>query len=432
MNINFNNIFLKLNFYLLIFLPVGIISGPFLADLIISLSSILFLFLLINNYKNIHIHKIYIFMFFAYCIYLIILSIFSENIILSLQSSLFYLRFGIFLMNIVFMINNSKNFLKYFSYVFILTYSFVIIDALIQYFYGLNFFGFEKDHNRLSGIFNTEKILGSYLSRFLPIFLALFLLINKVKYFANYIMILVLCLSFFLIILSGERTALFYFVIFFAFFTIFITNFRNVKILSLIIIIFTLIFTLISDNNIKNRIIVLTKYQLNISNEIDTGRFRLFSIQHEVIYSTAFKIIKDNYLFGIGPKMFREICKLEKYQSKSKLDGSINGCQTHPHNSYIQLLTETGLIGLIPLLFIFIYLNYILLKLFINKYFYKVSNFTNVEIMLIASIYINLWPFVPNGNFFNNWLSCIYFLPISILIGILYKNKKNSNYEPKF
>ena len=116
------------------------------------------------------------------------------------------------------------------------------------------------------------------------------------------------------------------------------------------------------EDSVKDRVIDFTKYQLNISNDADTGRIRLFSIQHETIYFTSIKIIKDNMLFGIGPKMFREVCKEKKYETLTSLDGSINGCQTHPHNSYIQLLLETGFIGFLSLFFIFIVLSYCLLK----------------------------------------------------------------------
>ena len=64
------------------------------------------------------------------------------------------------------------------------------------------------------------------------------------------------------------------------------------------------------------------------------------------------QIFNDNKVFGIGPKMFREICQNEKYYTFTDLDGSINGCQTHPHNTYLQLLTETGILGTIPILFL--------------------------------------------------------------------------------
>ena len=31
---------------------------------------------------------------------------------------------------------------------------------------------------------------------------------------------------------------------------------------------------------------------------------------------------------------------------------------------------------------------------------------------ILLGIFVNLFPFLPSGNFFNNWLSILYFLPI--------------------
>ena len=39
---------------------------------------------------------------------------------------------------------------------------------------------------------------------------------------------------------------------------------------------------------------------------------------------------------GIGPKMFRFYCDNELFYVQ-------NACSTHPHNTYIQLLGETGI-----------------------------------------------------------------------------------------
>ena len=55
---------------------------------------------------------------------------------------------------------------------------------------------------------------------------------------------------------------------------------------------------------VKNRVIDKTIEQTSILDE----KINTFSIQHQVIYLTSLKIFKDHYLFGIGPKMFREIC----------------------------------------------------------------------------------------------------------------------------
>ena len=51
-------------------------------------------------------------------------------------------------------------------------------------------------------------------------------------------------------------------------------------------------------------------------------------------------MFKDNFLFGVGLKNFRHACKDKKYFI-SELS-----CSTHPHNTYIQLASELGIIGL--------------------------------------------------------------------------------------
>ena len=34
----------------------------------------------------------------------------------------------------------------------------------------------------------------------------------------------------------------------------------------------------------------------------------------------------------------------------------------------------------------------------------------------ISAIFINIWPIAPSGNFFNNWLSMIYFYPVGFYL----------------
>ena len=75
-----------------------------------------------------------------------------------------------------------------------------------------------------------------------------------------------------------------------------------------------------------------------MGSNILNGNVNIFSIQHQVIYVSAFRIFKDNIYFGIGPKMFREVCKRNKYIVTTKLDASVDGCQTSPHNYYLQIL----------------------------------------------------------------------------------------------
>ena len=124
-------------------------------------------------------------------------------------------------------------------------------------------------------------------------------------------------------------------------------------------------------------------------------------------------MFKQNFIFGIGPKMYRFECKNLKYLKNVNYS---NHCYMHPHNTYLQLISETGLLGT---LFIFLVFIFISSKLFLIKYDKSInSKSKNFEILLYIAIFITLWPINQNGNFFNNWLNFIYFFPIGIILSI--------------
>ena len=99
----------------------------------------------------------------------------------------------------------------------------VIIDALIQYFFGINILGYklrgfedEETLTYVTSFFNEEKKLGSYLVRFLPLILGL-LFLNKSKY-SSIIEFSFLIFVGVIVYLSSERTALFLLFIFYIFY----------------------------------------------------------------------------------------------------------------------------------------------------------------------------------------------------------------------
>ena len=390
------NIFFYLTFTCIL-TPFFLPFSRFLSDFFLSISCLLFIISLRNHTFKLYFLNKYSIIFFTWYIYLLATSLFSSNIYLSLESTLFYFRFWIYSLAVAYCFLNIKNFSNYFAFSIILSFAIVLFDSYFQLIFKFNIVGYPYDNawKRLSSFFNTDYILGSYVTRMLPIVIGLlfYLKINTFKqYTLSFIIIL---LSLFVVFFSGERSALLYFFIFVFFFILLIKLSLKSKIVISLFIALITIFSLTFNEDIYNRIVKFTYFQFFENNQINT-----FSIQHQLIYTTTVKIIKENYIMGIGPKNFRIIC--EDYKTFSQLDGSEDGCSTHPHNTYLQLWAESGLLSFLFISIFYILIFYYILKISIRNNLNK-NDYNNLTFeLLILSIIINLWPFVPTGNFFNN------------------------------
>jgi O-antigen ligase len=124
---------------------------------------------------------------------------------------------------------------------------------------------------------------------------------------------------------------------------------------------------------------------------------------------SGLQIFNDNKLFGIGIKGFRYECKKDKYFLKNPY-----ACTTHPHNTYVQLLAETGIFGFLFVFIFYIYLAIVVLKFFFYKK-YKNKEYNYYKI-LVFSLIANLFLLLPSGSFFNNWISITYFLTLAFFM----------------
>ena len=167
-----------INYSIALIIPF-LIWGPFFPDLIVSISTLFFLYYVFkNNTFNYFNNKPFI-IFLLFCIIAIISSLKAEDILLSLQSSLFYFRIGIFSCFIWYLIEKDKNILRYFYYALVICFSVLVIDGYFQFFFEFNLIGLPSSGARISSFFGDELIMGSYLSRLFPLLFALFLLKKK-------------------------------------------------------------------------------------------------------------------------------------------------------------------------------------------------------------------------------------------------------------
>ena len=412
--------------YSVILFPITYIVGVFITEIFLLFIT---LFFFIQN-RNLNLFKDYKFIFlFLISVYIGLNAFVQIDDELKI-SSIFHFRYIIFSISILFWFKYFENFnyekKNNILYVLFFIIILVLFDAFFQFLSGENLLGYEISRNRISGIFGTELILGSYLLKILPIitWLLFYKNFNIKKNEKN--LIIFFSLYFFCIFLTGERTS-FALSIFFIISIIFlIHSLKKIflySLLNLFILISVIFFFDIGKTDPTNRIFIKTFNQftnqyfikdnpdklsikdMNNKKEIIKDNILIFSEDHTGHYKLAFEIFKKNPIFGAGPKGFRHHCRKVNY------DPQVGICSTHPHNFLVQITTETGLVGL----FFYCYIIFFLVLKLINcaKIKTLINNRSSLIVISIGLL-INIFPFLPSGNFFNNWISIInyYFLGI--------------------
>lgn len=306
----------------------------------------------------------------------------------------------------------------------------VSLDLFIQFIFGKNILGFQMNEalngTRYSGFFNDELIAGSFLSRLMPYVIILYFLnfFNLKTVFSKILLVFSIALIFGAILLTGERTATFYSLVFIFFFILFLSKEKKIRKILLILISAVLLIFISTDNDMKKRIINTTFDSFNIKSNINS--VLLYSPVHHAHYATAWNIFLDNPIIGSGSKSFRYLCDNSKYIENIEFEAinfdgvtyieKINGCSTHPHNLFLEILSENGLIGFI--LFYSIYII-VIIKFIKNTLIYLRK--MEKDIYLIISIFCSIsfltqmFPFIPSGSFNNNWLFIFNILPLALI-----------------
>ena len=414
-NLNIQNLTI-----ILFIIPLSFIAGIAVTEFFVFFCTIFFL--IFNKDKFLFINQKVIFLF-LFSVYIFANTYFRNSDDLKL-GSIFYFRYVLFSLAIFFLcelLNNYKN-KRYF---FLLIFSLLVLlaDSIFQFFLGFNIFGYDIINGRVSSFFHDELILGSYLVRILPIILwfMFFFRIDLKKNIAP--IIIFFSLYFITIYLAGGRTSFFLWVITIIGLITVIKDLRKILLYSIIILVFFISITSyfkLGSINTAHRLFVKTYNQITkveISDKkkdesIKNKKFNFYSTQHEGHILLALELFDENEIFGIGPQGFKEHCRKVNYSPK------IGICSTHPHNILIQIILELGLIGLI---FYIIAVVFVLFNFFKSFLKHKLNEDYLSFYAITLGLIINLFPLIPGGNFFNNWISIILYYNVGLYI-YSYKN----------
>ena len=397
--------------FLISILPLSIIVGPSISLLNTLLIVILFL-ITFNSYK-IKIEKIFLlYLLIILYVYLIFNSFISIDYKEGIYRNLGFLRFVILFIaiNLFFKISSSQfQFLNFWSLIVLI----VVFDSFIEFSFGKNLLGYGDDLyvDRIVSFFKDEPIVGAYLLGFNFIIVGYFF---EKFYKQNLKLKLALFLILFTlvgcILITGERSngikAIIGLMIF-----LFLNNKISAKI-KMSIFLFSLVFTglIISNSNYLKM-----RYGQQLFSQLFDNNQREQFIENNLylrLYKSGLAVFRDNPIFGVGNKNYR-VVTTRNIETKINDDYLLN---THPHQIYIELLSEHGLVGTTILLCIFFYLIFKNLKIII------ISR-NSIQLGCFTYLIINFLPILPSGSFFNDFSSTLFWINLSIMYAC---NKKTN------
>jgi len=421
--------------YLILIFPISLILGPTFIEIFSGLI-IIFFFIRVDKgfYQK---NKFYINFFLIFYLYLVLRTLFFSHEFEKIRSILFYFRFLFFCCAIIYFLNKinfTKNFkVKYIFFIFLL----LILDSILQYYQGRNILNIPlHDTFRASSFFGKELILGSFLFRMLP-FILIICILFKLDLKKNIFKLSIFfSLFFFAVLISGERTSFFLLLLTIFLLIILIKDLRKILLYALLFFLFINLIFSFSNKNPYDRMFKYTFSQM-ISQKVDLqvnenlsklelnkkinsfSNHYIFSREHQGHYIIALRMFLDNPIFGQGPGSFRYLCSEERF---IKYDGI---CTTHPHTTYLQLLAETGLLGFLFIFLLFLFTLKEVIRKFLKNFKHqnRDNNYVQIKYISLIAIFVSLFPLAPSGNFFNNWLSFLYYYPIAFYIYSINKSK---------
>ena len=344
-----------------------------------------------------------------------------------LIKSILFFRYLLLYFILRYLVEKNIIFFKWFFISSLICTLFVSLDIFYQFTFSIDIFGIEPLHpSKLSGPFGDELIAGGYIHKFslFSIFVLPFFKFKKT--YLSLILSALFLIYMTAIILSGNRMPLVLFLLSIFLILLFENKTRKYIPISLILVV-GILFTIYKSNstvkssfdsfidNSSDMINVFVVENFTKSSKIPEKRIPIYYQEMKTFYGTW---MMNKYIGG-GMKSFRHNCPKRKIISHNER----TTCNTHPHNYYLEILTDVGLIGFLITCLIFILTIY---NSIIKNYFLKPRKPLNIISVPFVFIFISeIFPIRTSGSYFTTSTATFIFILIAV-IATLTKQKTNN------
>tara|TARA_R110000868_G_scaffold79102_1_gene225266 strand:- start:235698 stop:236933 length:1236 start_codon:yes stop_codon:yes gene_type:complete len=322
---------------------------------------------------------------------------FAEHIGKSFERSLSWLRFVVFYAAVTRWVLNDAHIISRFTKVLFCTLGIAALDALYQFFAGASLLGGQPMAGRLTGPLDRPNI-GMYLSKLGLAALTMAFTLYARK-FSKKLLVVGCCLLPLLLVvvfLSGERAAsvLTLFAIVLVTLSLFLVG-GGARKVSVGLAFFggtALAVLLVTSDRIWERVEALASVVSGYTDSI-YGQLVLLGL----------RFFSDHPLTGGGMGNYPLLCKDYTAAGLTNVP-----CHPHPHNFYVEWLSDTGLIGTIPFTIFMVMLYWAGLKML----------FGLRDIRLLGGLYLgvlvmSLFPFSVTQSLFSNWPGILAWMSIA-------------------
>lgn len=386
------------NYFLILYsiIPISFLFGPSISLINILVIDLSFILLILYKKNFSFLKSKPIKLLFLLYIYLIFNSFISLNSDLGFYRNLGFVRLIILFISINYFFN-EKNFFNKVFLIWSCVFFLISFDVYLEGITGKNILGYgseigkHKYGQRIVSFFIDEPIVGGFINAFLLIIVGFFSDKLNLKYknlilFSSFIFILA-------ILITGERSNTLKAIFALIFFLLVVRNFSiKSKINSIILLSLIITISILNSDFLKLRFLTQIKNSLNYEKNI------YFQLQ-----KSGFEVFKNYKIFGVGNKNYR----FETCNNNSNLKNVNYICTTHPHQTYLEFLSEHGIFGTTVILLIFYLLIFSKFKLFFKSY-------KNIQLGTFMYLLFAFSPFLPSGSFFSDYSITLFFINMSI------------------